>query len=228
MPDNYRQLMRKMAEGFSWSPPDSFGDRYTGILALYQDIATEGSNQAIRSGYSSIAFQPPDALIELSSDYNLPRYPGETDAGFKARLDAKWVTWESAGAAASMEAQLTALGFTSFTRFVARDFDPASPDWSRFILVFDSGTHPVTPDGTWGDPGNWGDGGYWGIATGGELMPALLGIVCKFKAAHVRPQALTFLTSGEVWGLPIGGLWSDPGTWGGTGVVITGGLQCRR
>ncbi len=73
-----------------------WGERFVGVHALMADVLSEAAAEALKARWIREDTFPLDALAAKGFDRNLPRYPYETDAQYKARLDAAWATWPTA------------------------------------------------------------------------------------------------------------------------------------
>jgi len=140
-------------------PPWSgeWGQKFVGVvLGLGNDMIAEGAATALSSSWL-VPFRPgdPDDRPTAGADMigaasGLPRYPGETQADYVARLARRWALWTQ-GPKTTLVEELEAAGFAGATIEVPTDFDPR-PDpadyWSRFWVTFPEGSHPVTgPEG---------------------------------------------------------------------------------
>lgn len=114
------------------------------------------------------------------------------------------------------------------TKTISRGFVPgfapdSSPElWARWWLYF-FWPDPITSTDTWGSGGVWGDGGVWGSDFTGVEIQDLRLIPTEWNAAHCT-GTLTLYGSGDVWGVPPGGTWGDPGVWGSDGNSLTIGI----
>jgi hypothetical protein len=159
------------------------------------DVQLDAAGQAVAARI--IALAPPDALGWIGAERLLPRYPGDTDDTYRARLQRAWDLWQLAGTAAGILAALDACGFHSAAIYAARAATPPGeaswpPDgdtgnWSRFWVFLDVTSPANNPfdwqPTIWGT-GAWGTGGTWGsTATTGEVA-LVRGIIRTLKAAH--------------------------------------------
>lgn len=141
---------------------------------------------------------PDDALDLLGLWYRLPRYPGEDDATYRARLVAAWETWALAGSPEGVEAQLRAAGLVDVHLYQAYElaflpaspigYDPnRSPPWySAFIVVLgpdfgDTGIAPLHAPFAGGPQTTSG-------STATRLqVETIAGIILRWKAHHSYP-----------------------------------------
>lgn len=159
------------------------------------DILLAAHKAAVKCRFVAVA--PADALPHHGDARGLARYPGDTDATYRARLAGAWSFWQQAGTAAGILAALDACGFHNAAVYTARGSAPPSvspwpPDsdtanWSRFWVYLDVTADADNPFGwapvAWGER-DWGDGWSWGsTATPGEAS-LVRGVIRTFKAAH--------------------------------------------
>jgi hypothetical protein len=186
----------------TWQPGDVpgwlAGPRGRAWFAVHgraKDHMVRAARVAVKAAF--VADCPLDALAYHVRARLLPRYPGDTDATYRARLDQAWSLWALAGTRAGLLALLAALGFPHAAIYDARDPTPPGevswpPDgnpgnWSRFWVFLD--TSLDNPFGwtlqTWGGGWHWGDGSTWGsTATPGQVA-MIRGALRLFKPAHV-------------------------------------------
>ena len=161
-------------------------------------------------------------LWRLGDDAAMPRLPGETSAGYRARLALAFDAWGTACSRAGLAARLgelaTAYGFSDWALYTARDWSTtgaldSTPDrrgdlWARYwVLVFDS---PWSADGTWGDAGTWDDGGTWDSDASVETVTAILSYLRRWSSARDLPYLRVYFDATDVWGPETP--W-DHGTW---------------
>ena len=146
---------------------------------------------------------PDDGLDALGRHYQIERYAGESHPSYRARLVNAWQTWETAGTAAAIEAQVRAFGVPDVLVQEDHEIPGAWPGtmWPRFrvrlgpdlgalsLNRFYIGTHTI--------------GG--GVPIGGPHVDAaqrraLKGIARKWKAAHSYPVDILVWESGTLIG----------------------------
>jgi len=160
-----------------------------------KDLMVAGARVAVKCAF--VADCPGDALPWLGFARRLPRYPGDTDTTYRARLLAAWTLWQQAGTRAGLLALLSALGFPHAAIYDARDSTPPgevswppggdASNWSRFWVFLD--TTVDNPFGwverVWGDPWAYGDGSTWGSTATVAQIDLLRAALRLFKPAHV-------------------------------------------
>lgn len=186
-----------------------WGERLTGMLALFADDTATGLSEARKAPWLAEATSPDDVLTHVGNERLMEKYPGETDATYRARLLAAWDTWSKAGNESVIIAQLTAFGLSGITIKTNADWnwDNQPNNWSRFWVVITG--HPWTWSGTWGDGGDWGDGRLWGITATEAQLEAVRSIINKFRPAHVINPWIIFVIDGAQWTGTPNGKWDD-------------------
>lgn len=142
---------------------------------------------------------PDDALDEYGVTVQIPRFQGESNATYRARLGAAWETWELAGTAPGIVSALNAYGIEDVE--VVEDWQghwgesqvsshfhallgPTLP-WAPRLAPFLGG--PTTCGGS--------------TATPGEVA-AVKALVLQWKAPHSYPMAVRLLFAGTIHGGP--------------------------
>lgn len=177
---------------------------------------------------------PSDGLGYLGDERGLPRGPQDTDDTYAATLQAAWDLWPQCGSPKGLLRALWRAGYQNvvlvqctgraFT-LPAYDADvvirqlPGTPPWwsvdlnhafwSRFQLIFPA---PL--------PASWTNVQPNPDATTHPALDevnALRRLCRKWKGATRTLVSIVVITSGELWGWPLG-TWGDPGVWGGTTV----------
>lgn len=108
-----------------------------GGLGLLADSVAEGATLAVRSSWLHDDACGDDALQRIGASRRMQRYPGETQASYRARLQGAWSAYAIAGAALAIETQMEAFGL------VASSLLPNLDTWTR--------TGVVTPQPNWED-----------------------------------------------------------------------------
>ena len=194
-----------------------FGSGWLQSHGFLKDGLAEGARQGVLARFVSKA--PSDALPVLASERSLERMPADTDATWRARLADAWSMWAYAGTRKGVKEAIERTGYaTSVVLYDALEWPtgPGAVNWAVFWVVLSG--HGWSTEGLWGDPGTWGDGGTWGSDASEEEVQRVLRLVRLWKPAHAYCAAVIVLLSGEVWGVPLDGLWGDPGTWGGESI----------
>lgn len=187
----YRQLQSESA------PKALRGKRGSAWMRAHgraKDWTQDAVRQAVRAGLVAVA--PVDALGYDGNERNLPRYPGDTDETYRARLQRAWELWQQAGTRPGLLAVLDALGFANAAIHTARDPIPPGesswpPDgdpsnWSRFWVFLDvsAGSNPFNWQRVpWGSR-RWGDGWTWGSTATRAQISLVRSVIRLWKAAH--------------------------------------------
>jgi hypothetical protein len=204
----------------TWNPEQlpipvggDFGEAYAAALGQMQDAELALLRVALLCRFPARC--PVDALELLGSWYRLPRYPGESDDVYRARLVAAWETWEEAGSPACVEAQLRAAFGAGLDVRVYRDEEPNPHEnrwYSRFDLLFGPNMSTIEMvDCVLGQC-------VLGVTPLGSSMRAdqrrlAKAIVLRFKAAHGYAAAMLVRRGGDLLGVdftlgvsPLGGV----------------------
>ncbi len=181
-PANWREyIAQRLATPFL----GFFGERLFGMLAVYlNDTIGTGAIEARKAAWLSESTVPDDGLQYSGNERLMARYPGESTALYKARLQQAWNVWGIAGNEQSFISQLELFGLSNIEIKTNADWDwDGQPEnWSRFWVVIHG--HPWTLEGNWDDPGTWGDGGTWGITATPDEVNFVREVIRTFKAAH--------------------------------------------
>ncbi len=126
---------------------------------------------------------PDDALDKLGAKFKIERYDGESQDSYRARLVAAWETWELAGSAEGVEAQLVAAFGCDARTWMIHELD-FGPDplamYSEFWVVIGPNL-----------------GTFAGTST--HVLTAKR-IILKWKSAHSYPVELLALTGAPILG----------------------------
>lgn len=158
-----------------------------GVLGGYTgDIIADGLTNALRAAWIRDDQSPDDVLPLVGSERGMPLYPGETLAGYRARLEDAWNAYVFAGAEQTIESQFEHAGYPGVNiTFDAAALGPkgeAAPYWSQFWVYFPySSGHPVTADGPKWNAFNYGDGTVYGLGVPVGFYQLIHGIVRKWK-----------------------------------------------
>ncbi|MEN6535511.1 MAG: hypothetical protein ABFD89_17740 [Bryobacteraceae bacterium] len=198
-----------------------WGSRFTGILSLFADATAQGASEALRAPWLKEETSPDDCLHLAGSECRMPRYPNETPATYRARLNGVWEAWEFAGDELAIEGQLHAAGFT--TAYVTTDITREGPDgqaapyWSQFWVHFPPGSGVVVNltvrlwDGTylWDGAIDWQPTNLTR-----EQIATMIGIIRQWKPADWVCRALVFDFYSGLWDGSFA--WDGSRNWGGT------------
>lgn len=172
------------------------GVRVRGAFGAACDWAFDTLKQAVLARFVSKA--PEDALGYLGAERSIERYPGDTLATYRARVQAAWTLWQLGGTAAGIIAALESIGFTSVRIYTANGSGPAGeltwpPDgdaanWSRFWVLIDVSGSEANPFNwqrvTWGDGHKYGGGWTWGSTATVAQVRLVRRVIRVWKAAH--------------------------------------------
>lgn len=161
-----------------------YGGYLLASLGLVLDAIAEGSKQAVRIRFPSVAI--PDALEELGKERQAPRWTCfryETDEEYGARLGRLWQDRAWLGTEKAFLDILPAGGFVNFS--VETGSYGGAGSWARFWVRLQK-PHPWRSDGLWGDPGEWGDGGTWGSTATVAQISNLLACLRPLRPAYAK------------------------------------------
>lgn len=215
-----------------------WGERLSGYIGLVSDVASEGMALALRAAWLREATSPADVLPLVGRDSGMPRYPVDTDPTYRLRLagsgapvdgiipGGRWDAWRFAGTEAGILGQLSAMGYPNAA--IVTDHDGTYngiPSWSRFFVVLPIGSHSWAPSThQWGDATlDWGDTDVlWGVEAPAGEIPAMRGMIAKFKAAYEVCDSIIAISSGTIWGSPFTAHeWGEPSlVWGADVVAV--------
>lgn len=180
-------------------------------LGHMKDAFAQTARQAVKARFPLLA--PADALPSIGADRMLERMPPESEADYRQRLVDAWDAWAKGGTPEGITDAIDLTGLCTSAVYNTFQIDLGPGSWARFVVVLSG--HSWSSDGVWGDPPPWGDGGTWGTTALASEVDLIRRQVAKWKGAHALCLGIIVPLSGELWGIPLGGLWSDPGTWGG-------------
>lgn len=200
-----------------------YGKKWSRTIGYQGDLVLNAVQQAVGARFPRSA--PDDALAYLGIDRDMDRYPGDSDAGYRARIEIAWSTWAQAGTYSCLMGQLHAFGFVNAEIYDARAASPpvspwppsptcAQPSWwmvawppaagsasalwwSRFWIVL---SEPFPASLNW-HLRTWGDGGTWG-RLGADGTPyswgstATLGQVASLRAIAEKWKPVHALCAG--------------------------------
>lgn len=142
---------------------------------------------------------PDDGLDEWGANVRIERMPGESHDTYRARLEEAWATWELAGTAPGIEAQLRAFGVADAE--VVEDWQGhwGTDQVPSHLHVLLGPTMPWEPRVApfLGGPDTLGGS----TATPAEVHRAKA-LVLKWKAPHAYPMAIRLLFAGVIHGGP--------------------------
>lgn len=198
------------------------GDAWATGFGVMLDGVADSATNAVKCRIVREA--PSDALAYIGSERNLDRVPSESDAQYRARLEAAWDAWSYAGTDRAIVEQLELLGLTAVcVRNNQWTWDANAGNvayyWARFWVVLSG--HGWTADDTWG-LGTWGSSGLWGFASTvtTDSIAFARNVVRKWKSAHAQCVNIIAVMNGGLWGYPVGDTWGS-GTWGGEAAYIS-------
>lgn len=180
--------------------------RYVAVAhGFVMDVISQATSEALfsrnlRTG--NFEHGPDDALVPIGNERLLPRYPNETNDGYRARLADAWNLWGNAGDETGIVDQLAAAGYpnafvetpitasiTSLSGTYLEEGISTWPDssgyWSQFrvLIPFTVGQGSSAAI-TYGDEHYFGDGSVYGSS--GDLvdfedLATMRLIIQKFK-----------------------------------------------
>lgn len=226
MARSYRSFIAALARGIS-ALADGPGQAFVGALhGFLADGIAAAASQAVRSPWMTLKDQPDDALAPIGSERNMPRYPGESTASYRARLHGAWRAYARAGDESSILTQLAAAGYAGaviFDAWTTAIYPPLDCNgnrwWSRFIVFFPVGAPNVPgPPKTW-DSFSWDDGTVYDMTGNSDAVATIRGIVAKWKPVRWRFSGLIFQLSGFAY--DEGRKWDEPGlSWDGSNIIV--------
>jgi hypothetical protein len=174
---------------------------------------------------------PDDALDLVGGWFLLPRFPGESNDTYRARLVAAWPTYDVSGAPDGLVESLQAYGFVDVAVLRAEDIGYATANYSAFTVKLgpDNGTTGIADD-AWGSF-TWGGTKTWGSTATIAQVTAIMGQVIRWKGAHGLPLYIDIQLDGGMFGgttiridlINVWGSWSwGDGTPWGTGRWLWG------
>lgn len=218
-PRNFREWAWNLSPG-SWRR--FWGSRFIQAIGLVFDTIAEGAQHAI---YASSLAHPEfanDALLPLSIERNLPRFPSESESTWGARLRNAWNLWRQSGTDGGLKALFAAAGLPGVEIYTPREWPTVQPVgwWSQFWLFMPPGSHPVTSPGQPIGTFTVGDGTTIGpIGITATELAALRTSIRNFKSGHWVCRALIFQITG--WTVGDGTNVGEPGLQvGGDSAVI--------
>lgn len=176
-----------------------FGAALAATIGASMDTARERALEAVKVRLPKYA--PTDALVYHGADRLLERYPGESDAMYRARLEAAPDTWPGAGTYGGLAAALGAAGF------VAKVWDVwSAPAWWAGATARSWPPKPLGPKPSW-----------WDAHTGSAPFPPADGDITWWSLFWVELEAPgPFNWQPRAWGLFD---YAEGSTWGSTATV---------
>jgi len=221
---NYRAYVANLLGGIRWARA-YYGERVTvGFIGLMSDMIAEGVSQTVKARFEDAPTFPADALAYVGGNKSIERYPGDTDATYKARTKQAFSSWEEAGTRHALLRELSAFGYPGALLYEDWEWSrPPQPWWSQFWVLFPDGTHSVAPSTVqYGSGELYGPSGLmYGVTgiTAAELS-GLRRIIKKWKRASSICRGLIFVTGGIVYGQGI--TYGSGAVYGGTQVIVSG------
>jgi hypothetical protein len=189
-----------------------FGSALSATLGAALDDARTRAIDAVKARLPKHA--PADALAYHGADRLLERYPAESDAMYRGRLEAAFDVWNAAGTYDGVATALGAAGFAVnvwdvwsappwWTPLTGRAWPPSPrgprpswwtgvwplPDglvdwWSLFWVEIEGPGPFAWQPRAWGDGHEYGDGGTWGSTATITEVQFVRSIIRKWKSAH--------------------------------------------
>lgn len=117
MPQTYRDFLWALLPSFMRG---EWGQRLLmGGAAAQADSIHDSADLAIRSGWVLDEACGDDALEKVGASRRLPRYPGETQESYRARVWSAWRAYAIAGASLAIETQIEAFGLLAASKAAA-------------------------------------------------------------------------------------------------------------
>lgn len=209
----YRRYLYELYKGRMWR--GFFGSRFMIAIGLLWDSITQMVTDALLAPLHQRTDGPAyDALRLLGNETSMPQYPFESWLQYRSRLRTDWETWKKAGDETTIVDQLELAGRPGAQVFRFSD----TSSWSDFVILYLTGTHPVTTDSTVGSF-IVGDGTSVGVA--GITPEELTGykqLIQHWKPAQWRCPWIVWEISG--WTIGTGPMVGDPS-------LTVGGQQLR-
>lgn len=190
------------------------GIRFLGTVAgLTFDTISQALLDAFRAPMLQDELGPAyDALRPLGEEMSMPQYADETWEQYRSRLRTAWDTWAKAGDETTIINQLALAG-----RPNAQIFRFGFPEsWSRFMVFYAAGDHPVTGQASTYGTGAYGDGTKYGV-TGitNQQLSTYQGLIKHWKPARWACPYIIWELTGSTYGT--GHTYGEVGlTYGGT------------
>lgn len=194
-----------------------FGGVWLEASGILGDVLADLAREAVKVKFVSRAMGAPDALNATGADRSLPRWPGESNVSYAARLAQAMESMEANGRPGGLTGELAGLGWANVTLKEAHDFDPGSPRWARFwIFIENSPTpHGATKAPPVGMGWQIGDGTLVGV--GGltaDRIRRLRQAVVVWRPGHMHCEGVIFVLGTT---LPVGLGWTI-----GDGTIVGG------
>lgn len=192
------------------------GHGFVGVtIEIVADACSDALTAALRAPWLADDMSPDDALPRIGREQRMPRYPSETPTQYRARLLQVFDLYSAGGDEDTILGQLGLAGMPGARIYDSFNADFSPPDyWSKFLIYFPIGTHPVTAPAPKWATFNWGDGTSYGpVGLSRELAGTIRGIVRKWKSVRWICRYVVFQISG--WNYGTGKRWGEPGLkWG--------------
>lgn len=186
----------------------TWGEKFVGLFGFLFDAIVDANYEGGASASIEAPTFPDDALPYVGSERAIERYPSESTATYKERVQGAWVAWPQAGTLGGVLSQLTAAGFDAEIKEMKDwDWDGDAANWSRFwVVLHNTGWNRTT----WGDGRVWGEG-VWGCDAPRDEVHALRRLLQKWKPAHVVCIVVAVLDEVTWAAEQPDGTWGDPG-----------------
>ena len=222
----YLQSQPDSAAGFLQGKMSRF---WNAALGYQKDAIVEIAAQGMECRFISTC--PPDALPFHSIERGLPRYVGDTEAGFRSRLIHAHDIWETGDTPNGIIAELNRAGFANVSVLDSGDLLYLPPGhrpngsqyavgeeyWRFLVVIDDRAQHLFGSVNTWG-AFNWG-AFNWGFANVPPNWPAVFKIIKKHKDADSICAGINIIVAGADWGAFN---WGDGTNWANVIQVSTG------
>ncbi|MET0403047.1 MAG: hypothetical protein ABW123_11620 [Cystobacter sp.] len=215
MATSYKDMMIANAPAWLRQPQGTALQRGLGDV---KDSVLERTKESVKARFPLYA--PPDALVALGVERQLPKAKGESYATYALRLQAAWTVWPWAGTAYGVLYALKSSGYPGFELYIAKGkrytLDGAGElvvtdmnvgvvpaYWSAFFAYLPNASFPAAWSGT--PP-----------ASSSDEAKFIIGLIKKWKSAHMRFDRVSLGMGGPVWGVMTWGSF----TWGGPAPIV--------
>lgn len=179
-----------------------FGEKMVvGLMGYTGDTMLDAATLGLKAPWLREDTSPDDALEYVGDEQNTPRYPGETNPGYRGRLLEPFTFWESAGRETTIIGELANLGITAHVYTDAEWSRPPTPWASQFWLVLtgsDFGAAPICDSAYHaGDGSLCGDGLICGLGLHFAGDGSLCGVTGSASTVNLMRALVKRIKAGE-------------------------------
>lgn len=172
----------------NWGPTGTFdGERWLKAFGTIKDGTVRRAVEATRARFAETA--PEDGLELLGNERGLPRYPGETLDGYRARVVDAFEFWSLSGTVTGITRALTALGHSAT---VEEHFKTDKSIWAEFSVDVTPLAPPPADALKWDGGTTWDSGAVWPVIPGQVEFGRLREFLNEYKAAHSRLRVVRY------------------------------------